>query len=150
MSESKSKTKSVKAGKPAESRFVAMATKAMRKAQHTAARENARRNRVLSIVRVDAGSLPARGGFDGLVANILAEPVIEDAGAIGRMVRPGGSLIVSGFGEARAGVVAAALRRAGFVPEGRCVEGEWVCLVMQRVGERREGEAPAEPRVGTR
>jgi len=52
MSESKSKTKSVKAGKPAESRFVAMATKAMRKAQHTAARENARFGLPLIVTRL--------------------------------------------------------------------------------------------------
>jgi hypothetical protein len=51
MSDSKSKTKSVKAGKPAESRFVATAKKAMRKAQHTAARENARYGLTLIVTR---------------------------------------------------------------------------------------------------
>jgi hypothetical protein len=51
MSESKSKTKSVKAGTPAESRFVATAKKAMRKAQHTAARENARFGLPLIVTR---------------------------------------------------------------------------------------------------
>ncbi len=51
MSESKSKTKLVKAGKPAESRFVVTAKKAMRKAQHTAARENARFGLPLIVTR---------------------------------------------------------------------------------------------------
>jgi len=51
MSESKSKTKSVKAGKPPESRFVATAKKAMRKAQHTAARESARFGLPLIVTR---------------------------------------------------------------------------------------------------
>jgi hypothetical protein len=51
MSVSKNKVKPVKAGKPAESKFVVLAKKAMRQAQRTAERENARFGLPLIVTR---------------------------------------------------------------------------------------------------
>jgi ribosomal protein L11 methyltransferase len=101
------------------------------------ARANARINRLgrrINFAVADGLSHPQlrRGGFDLLVANIVAEPLIRLAPRLAHVVRPGAGAILSGLLEQEADKVAAAYVAAGFVRTGvvRC-EG-WATLLLKR------------------
>jgi ribosomal protein L11 methyltransferase len=63
----------------------------------TAARENAAHNAVQERLIVSASASEIEGHFDVVVANILAGPLAEMAGAISNHVEPGGRLALSGI-----------------------------------------------------
>lgn len=63
----------------------------------TATRDNARRNGVSDALRVAAGDAEIAGSFDVVVANILADPLIELAASITARVRRGCLLALSGI-----------------------------------------------------
>jgi ribosomal protein L11 methyltransferase len=94
-----------------------------------AARENARRNEVADRVLVERGDLPGAAPYDGVVANILAGPILAAAPRLRRLTRPGGWLIASGLTDARVAAVARALQDAGFSPPLTRAAGEWRALI---------------------
>ncbi len=93
----------------------------------TVSRENAERNTVLdrfTLLLPDA--LPKHAGADIVLANILAGALIQLAPRLTALVRPGGTLILSGLLANQADEVEAAYA-AHFLFTRRCRE-EWVML----------------------
>jgi ribosomal protein L11 methyltransferase len=95
-----------------------------------AASENGRRNEVADRVTVALSDLRGAVPYDGIVTNILADPIIAAAPRLRRLTRPGGWVIASGITRERAPEVRRALERACFpAPQVRRA-GEWACLVV--------------------
>lgn len=98
--------------------------------------ENAVENSAINNVqpkafKVERGSLEAVGSenFDLILANILAEPLINLAGPLVKRLKPGAPLVLSGVLETQAEAVAAAYRAAGLGEPSILRQGEWVSLV---------------------
>ena len=97
----------------------------------SAAVENAEINQVSVENRVgSAGDL--QGQADLVVANILAEVIIELAPELWRITRPGGRLVTSGIITRKADDVAQALAGQGFRLLDRESEGDWVLVEAER------------------
>lgn len=100
------------------------------------ARENAARNGVASIVRVEEGSVgddqPFPGEYDLVVANIIARVLIELSPGLARAVRPGGTLILGGIIDSKEDAVQATFANAGLVPVRRVQQEDWVVLVWRK------------------
>jgi ribosomal protein L11 methyltransferase len=96
----------------------------------TATTDNAERNGVAD--RIDTG-MPevARDAVDALVANILSEPIIELAPRFAALVRPGGSLALSGILESQAAAVTLACA-PWFDMRTFATRDSWVCLNGER------------------
>lgn len=95
------------------------------------AEENAAINESSIVNQVgSAGDFP--GEADLVVANILAEVIIELASDLHRITRPGGRLVASGIISRKADDVARALSEQGFSVLGREDEGDWVLLEAER------------------
>lgn len=102
-------------------------------------RENARLNGVADRVSAALGSLDTGGaarvplvqetGFDLVLANILAEIIIDMAHDFPRVMRPGGHLVTSGILSEKADDVAAALEQAGLRVQERLDETGWSAVV---------------------
>lgn len=73
------------------------------------------------------------GTFDLIVANILADVVIDYADRFAEWIRPGGTLIASGIIDARESDVRLSVECAGFTPLETQSSGEWVALVFRRL-----------------
>ena len=92
------------------------------------ARANVERNQTRIEVRhVDLGGV-ASERFDVVLANLTSAVILRHADALARLVRPGGRLVLSGFGPADADHVAGAF---GVAPVESLVEGEWVALLLR-------------------
>ena len=76
--------------------------------------------------------LKARGPYDLIIANILAQPLIELAPSVSAALEPGGRLILAGLLESQAEPVAAAYRRHGLMLSTQIARGEWPTLVMRK------------------
>jgi ribosomal protein L11 methyltransferase len=77
------------------------------------------------------------GPFDLVIANILAQPLIELAPAIAATLAPGGTLILAGLLDTQADAVASAYRRQGLRMEDSIVRSDWPTLRMRkRLGAR--------------
>jgi len=108
---------------------------------HVAA-DNASLNGVADRVRVSLGTVGGRGrhdvprhratGYDLVLANILAEVIIDLAEGLAAAVRPGGLLVGSGIIAEKTDAVAEALEGAGIAILAREQEGDWVALVGRR------------------
>lgn len=104
--------------------------------------ENAQLNGVSERIMAALGSLDTGGaprvplvqetGFDLLMANILAEVIIDMAADFPRVLRRGGYLITSGILTEKAGAVADALAQAGLQLEQRLDEAGWSALVVAK------------------
>lgn len=101
--------------------------------------DNARANAVdlrrLSLAVAEGVDHPlyeAFGPFDLVIANILAQPLIELAPAIAAVLAPGGTLILAGLLDAQAGTVAKAYRRQGLRLADRITIGDWPTLRMRK------------------
>jgi len=96
--------------------------------------ENAHRNNVTDIVEVfSPGDLPDVQA-DVVLANILAEPLIELAASLAGRTRPGGTVVLSGILEPQAPAVENAYRPYCRMESRRAHEG-WVCLTTRRLGQ---------------
>lgn len=112
---------------------------------------NARRNRLVRRVRARVGSVPSgegapaaaserphagerppAGGFDVVLANLVASVLIQLAGGLAAELRPGGILVASGIFIDREADVRSAFEAAGLVVDRRTAEGEWVALEAHR------------------
>jgi ribosomal protein L11 methyltransferase len=76
----------------------------------TASTDNATRNGVLDRLTLAAAEAPWDTGYDVVLANILAEPLIELAPRIAQATRPGGAVVLAGLLTEQAEWVAAAYR----------------------------------------
>ena len=94
------------------------------------ARENAAVNGVGFDLRPD---LPAGARFDLVLANILANTLIELAPALSQALAPGGRLVLSGILREQADAVEAAYAGA-LTPGPRSFEANWVCAVFDATG----------------
>ena len=96
-----------------------------------ASRENAERNGVAQRLTVQPAESAWGDGYDVVVANILAEPLLELAAPIAAATRPGGHLALSGLLATQAATVA-----AGYAPwfdiDPARVLGDWAALAGRR------------------
>ena len=100
--------------------------------------ENAEINDVADSLNLAVGTIDSLGKdvlFDVIVANILSGPLIEMASDLLAHVAQGGSLVLSGIlADKQSDAVAAAYAKRGIGEPQRFIEGEWVCLVWERIG----------------
>jgi len=99
--------------------------------------ENALENKVVNGVRegfvAEVGSVDTVRGerFDLVMANILAEPLVDMAPEIADLLGPGGVLVLSGLLDIQREKVAAAYTDLGMPRPREIVVGEWAALVWQ-------------------
>jgi ribosomal protein L11 methyltransferase len=96
------------------------------------ARENAAKNGVPGLETSGTPVAELPGTFDLVVANILANPLVELAAPIAARVAEGGELYLSGILGTQADEVAAAYRSRGFGTVARRDRGEWALLRLGR------------------
>ena len=75
--------------------------------------------------------------FDLILANILADPLIELAPALGAHLAPGGRVVLSGLLERQAEAIVAAHRRQGLRLLNQVQDGPWMALVLGMPARRR-------------
>ena len=94
----------------------------------------ARFQAVTGNVLADRGDMErlARGGYDVVLANIVADVIIPLAPVFPRFLRPGGTVICSGILDVREPEVRLALDAAGLSVSGRAQRDDWVCLTLRR------------------
>ncbi len=103
-----------------------------------AARSNAQANgvgRFVTVVHaagVCARALRRRGPYDLVFANILLTPLKRMAAPLASLVRPGGSLILSGLLPAHGNAALFAYRAQGLALERRVGLEGWLTLVLRR------------------
>jgi ribosomal protein L11 methyltransferase len=96
------------------------------------ARENAESNGVvLEVTGADVHQI--EGPFDLVVANILANTLVELAAGLAAQVAPGGSLLLSGVLRGQEEEVGRPFLEAGLLPEGGRRDGEWSLLSFRRL-----------------
>jgi ribosomal protein L11 methyltransferase len=96
---------------------------------------NAASNDLSGQVTAHLGSLPATptgDPFPLVLANLVAAVLIDSAEPLAAHTAPGGTLLAGGIIETRADEVLAALMVAGFVPDRRLDDSEWVSLRLSR------------------
>ena len=102
------------------------------------ARANVRLNGAAHSVRTIVANglnhrlIAERAPYDLIVANILAGPLVQLAPAIGRHLKPGGTVILSGLLNEQARRIAAMYRTQGLTFSRAIVIGEWTTLVLLR------------------
>jgi ribosomal protein L11 methyltransferase len=100
------------------------------------ARENAERNGVGSVIRVELGSVgpgePFQGEYDLVVANIIARILVELSASLVESVRPGGTLILGGIIDIKEDLVQEALAALGMNLVRRDTREDWVVLVYAK------------------
>ncbi len=102
----------------------------------TAARENAQKNAIRDRLFVTQDVAEITGAFDIVVANILAGPLVENAGDISDRVAPGGLLALSGIllDQTRSVIDAYSDRIVFQPPEmDETTDQTWVRLVGKRI-----------------
>jgi ribosomal protein L11 methyltransferase len=98
-----------------------------------AARENAADNGLADRVELSAAAPDAWGDVhDVVVANVLAEPLLQLAPAIARAVKPGGVVWLSGLLVSQRETIAARYREVGLEVTGEGTDGEWLRLDLKR------------------
>lgn len=97
-----------------------------------ASRENAQRNEVSDQLTLCYPDRLPDAGYQIVVANILAGPLVELAPQIAASVAPGGLLALSGILAPQAGEVLDAYREAGLIMEEPTERDGWVRLNGQR------------------
>jgi ribosomal protein L11 methyltransferase len=100
------------------------------------ARENADRNGVGPIIRIEQGSVgdgePFQGEYDLVVANIIARILIELAPSLAKAVRAGGTLVLGGIIDVKEAAVRDAFNEVGLTFDRREAREDWVSLVLRK------------------
>ena len=97
------------------------------------AKANGLAHRIDAVLSDGVGeAVRAQAPFDLVVANILAEPLIEMAPDLGGVVSPGGALVLSGLLSVQEGDVMAAYEAAGFIRLKNICLGKWCTLITGR------------------
>ena len=106
--------------------------------------KNALRGRVRPIVALGLThpTLRQRGPFDLVIANILAEPLVDLAPRLAQALVTGGTIVLSGILERQAPRVLAAYAAAGFSRRQILHLNGWVILTLVRRSQRRDRVAP--------
>lgn len=95
-----------------------------------ATRANARFNGVALDAVITAEALPAQPEFDLVLANILANTLVELGPTLSSCLNSGGQLVLAGILESQVGAVQAAYPGLAFDPP--FVDGEWARLAGRR------------------
>ena len=95
--------------------------------------ENARRNHVEDRLEVIHGNLldPVKGRYDMIIANIIADVIIQLTESIGSCLKPKGLFIASGIIRERLSDVLEAMRTAGLEALEIKTKGEWTMVVCK-------------------
>src|SRR5215212_9655575 len=100
------------------------------------ARENADRNGVGEIVRIERGSVgdgePFQDEYDLVVANIIARILVELASNLAKAVCPGGTLVLDGIIDVKEAAVRGAFDETGLTLVRREELEDWVSLVLRK------------------
>jgi ribosomal protein L11 methyltransferase len=96
------------------------------------AQANAEMNGVADRVRIDGGSSAPMGGYDLVLANIIARVLIELIDEVIGATRPGGTIILSGVIDMREERVREAYEERGMLFQHRLQMEDWVALVYRR------------------
>jgi ribosomal protein L11 methyltransferase len=95
-------------------------------------RENARLNQLEDRIRFSRGIESASAHYDWVIANILRPVLVEFAGELTRVLKPGGTLVLSGIVATDLPVLTV---RYSPLLQGRAPDvyrqGEWCCLVWR-------------------
>ncbi len=94
------------------------------------ARANLTRNRAAAVGLLAGGVAAVGGRFDLVVANLLADILVAEAGALAAALAPGGRLVVSGLLDTQAAAVAAAF--TGLRLTATRAAGPWRTLRLER------------------
>jgi len=94
--------------------------------------ENSAVNGVAERITARCGTLDAVQGteFDGILANINRNVILDSLPRLAKLVKPGGWLLVSGILREDEEVVSAAAKQAGFVRRALNARGNWLSLVF--------------------
>ena len=105
------------------------------------ARENAARNQVTigrtlhgDALRTPALAQEIGGGYDMIVANIVADVILGMAPMFWDKLRDGGTLICSGILDERADEVQAGLEKVGLTISARQASGGWTAITARKQG----------------
>lgn len=92
--------------------------------------ENSAVNGVSERVAARLGTLDAVQGrdFDGILANINRNVILDSLPRLAELLRPGGWLLVSGILEQDGAVVTEAAQEAGFNIKDKAQRGNWLCV----------------------
>ena len=95
---------------------------------------NARWNRVGTRIQTLCGdaSLLQMGTYDVILANIHRNIILQDLPTYVRSLRPGGTLLLSGFFEADVPAVTAAAGALGLRPDGLLLREGWACPAFRK------------------
>jgi ribosomal protein L11 methyltransferase len=96
------------------------------------AKENAEANKIQGVEFSTMPLAEVEGRFDLVLANILANTLVEMAQPLAARLQK--TLVLSGILHHQAEDVARAFAAEGLVQGPTATEGEWVCLVFQRTG----------------
>ncbi len=96
--------------------------------------ENSAINKVPEQITARCGTLDAvQGrGFDGILANINRNVILESLPRLAGLLRPGGWLLVSGILEQDGALVTEAATQAGFQRQAGAQRGNWLCITFTR------------------
>lgn len=97
------------------------------------ANENIERNRMQSVITAQVGDLLAGVDLKAnvVIANIIADVIIQLSGAVRQHLQPGGAFLCSGIIREREEDVLSALLESGFSIATIKREGEWVAIVSR-------------------
>lgn len=105
---------------------------------YTNAIENLSLNRVEQTVRLINGDASALAGLpraDVFVANINRNVITADFTAYDTNLRPGGTMILSGFYHQDIPVIMEVAGALGYVQKYHTVENDWTCLVLEKAAD---------------
>lgn len=96
--------------------------------------ENSEINGVNAQITARCGTLDAVLGrdFDGILANINRNVILDSLPRLAALLKPGGWLLVSGILEQDGPVVTEAAQQAGFTWQDRNQRGNWLCIRFSR------------------
>ncbi len=99
-------------------------------------RENAERNGVADLIRVEAGSVgpgePFPGTYDLVLANIIARILIDLSADLETAVAPGGTLVLSGIINMREPAVRRAFDATGLLYDRQLQIDDWLVMIYRR------------------
>ena len=112
-------------------------------------RENMAANDVAALTLLVAdGAKGLEPGFDLIIANILAGPLIAMAAEVRAIAAPGAMVMLAGLLSSQADAVLAAYRAQGCVERRRLVRGDWTILLLEVAGAPENDAAATGDREG--